>query len=133
MKKHYKMKEVVLKLADWLETIIAILLIIAIVVLGARLVFEMMHMDFIELGSDSMQHMLEYSFSLVIGIEFVRMLTKHSVGSIIEITLFSIARGMIAEHQDGLETVFLICALLIATVIRKHFLLPGDMEEGKEE
>lgn len=131
MKKNHKMKEIVLKIADWLETIIAILLIITVIALGAKLIFEMAHTDFAGLGSDTMEQMLEYCFGLVIIIEFVRMLTKHSVGSIIEIILFSIARGMIAEHQNGVETVLLIVALMIAVIIRKYLLLSGDMEESK--
>ena len=94
-----------------------------------HLMMILIHSDGSNIASDASQQMLQYCFEIVIAIEFVRMLSKHSVSSVIEIILFSIARSMIAEHQNPGETVLLIIALLILMVIRKYLLIPGDSEE----
>lgn len=40
----------------------------------------------------SFQAVLEQAFNLVIGIEFIKMLAKHTPGSAIEVLLFAMAR-----------------------------------------
>lgn len=128
MEKHHEMKEIILKIVDWIETAIAIFLMIMIVILGAKFVMELYHEGFSNYTEETINHILEASFSLIIGVEFVRMLSKHSIGSIVEILLFSIARGMIVQHNDGKETVLLVFALVLVMVIRKYLLLSCDQE-----
>lgn len=126
---HLKTKKLLLQIVSWFETIISILLIVSIVGLIAHLVLSMTQAGGSNFSEDIAQKMLQYCFEIVIAIEFVRMLSKHSVSSIIEIILFSIARSMIAESQKPIETVLLIVALLLLMVIRKYLLIPGDSEE----
>ena len=126
---HQKIKKILLHTVSWFETIISIILIISIVTLILHLMMILIHSDGSNIAIDASQQMLQYCFEIVIAIEFVRMLSKHSVSSVIEIILFSIARSMIAEHQNPGETVLLIIALLILMVIRKYLLIPGDSEE----
>lgn len=117
---------------SWIETIISLILIITTIALTVHLTMSILHYDPSQIGEGTMSTLLLHCFELIIALEFVRMLSKHSAASIIEIILFSIARSMIAEHQNPTETVLLIIALLLLMIIRKYFLLPGDFENDPD-
>ena len=63
---------------------------------------------------------LSGAFTLVIGIEFIRMLTKHTPSSVIEVLLFSIARQMVVEHVGPVETLIGVVAIAGVFAIRKY-------------
>ena len=46
---------------------------------------------------------LERSLDIVIGIEFIKMLAKHSPGSSLEVLLYAIARHMVVGHESAME------------------------------
>lgn len=117
-----RIKDVILKLSNWAEVIIAVLIMISVFILGGKLVFDMITTNPATLADDTMGHFLEYCFNLVIGIEFIRMLLKHSVESVVEIVLFSVSREIIVERLTGLETLLIIAALLLIFVIRKYLM-----------
>ena len=120
------------RIVSWGETLISIILMVTTFVLTVHLVINIFHYDPSKIGEGTVSTLLIHCFELIIALEFVRMLTKHSVASIIEIILLSIARGMIAEHQTPEETVLLIIALLLLMIIRKYFLLPRDFERDPD-
>lgn len=65
------------------------------------------------------RNFLETIFDLVIGIEFVKMLSKHNLGSVIEVLLFAIARQMIVEHMNIYESLAGVAAIALLFAIRK--------------
>lgn len=130
--KGYKAKEIILRIGAIAETMISVILLVVVVILAFRLLGRMFTGDMELWNMNFWSYVLEYCFNLVIGIEFIRMLLKHSAGSVAEIVLFTIARSMVAEHQDGLETLFLVISLAGVFAIRKYFLLPTDEEDISE-
>ena len=56
---------------------------------------------------------LERSLDIVIGIEFIKMLAKHSPGSSLEVLLYAIARHLVVGHDSAVEN------------LRKFFLVPA--------
>ena len=54
---------------------------------------------------------LERSLDIVIGIEFIKMLAKHSPGSSLEVLLYAIARHLVVGHGPDLHCAqVLLCA-----------------------
>ncbi len=56
---------------------------------------------------------------LVVGVEFIKMLIRHTPGAVIEVLLFAIARQLIVYHTSTLETLIGILAVGCAFAIRK--------------
>ncbi len=77
-------------------------------------------------------HFLEAALNLVIGIEFIDMLAKHSPGSAIEVLLYAIVRHMLIERGSTLDILIGTIAILIIFVVRKFFFVTS-FEEEKEE
>ena len=46
---------------------------------------------------------LERSLDIVIGIEFIKMLAKHSPGSSLEVLLYAIARHLVVGHDSAVD------------------------------
>ncbi len=119
----------VLKIADILETIIGILLVLSIIILLLFLVSDLkliaMHNNDIE----SFNNFLAAAFNLVIGIEFIKMLCKHTPATVIEVLLFAIARKLIVEHTTTLENFIGILSIAVLFAIRKYLFYNLDEVE----
>lgn len=68
---------------------------------------------------------LGHAFSIVIGIEFLKMLCRHNMSSVVEVVLFATARQIVVEHTNPTETLVMVIALSIMFLIRKHLFIPG--------
>lgn len=89
--------------ASVLEIAIAVLVLAAILITGVRAAGEVFGLFFAENSSQAFTTVLEHAFNLIIGVEFIKMLAKHTPGSAIEVLLFAIARpdGDRAYHTRG--------------------------------
>ena len=65
---------------------------------------------------------LERSLDIVIGIEFIKMLAKHSPGSSLEVLLYAIARHLVVGHDSALENLLSVGAIALIFIVRKFSL-----------
>lgn len=73
-------------------------------------------------GNDvEIRSFLEQALDIVIGIEFIKMLSKHNPGSSLEVLLCAIARHMIVGHDSALENLLSVAAIALIFIIRKFF------------
>ena len=68
---------------------------------------------------------LERALDIVIGIEFIKMLAKHSPGSVLEVLLYAIARHMIVGHEDAVQNLVSVGAIALIFIVRKFFFVPA--------
>ena len=59
---------------------------------------------------------LQRALDIVIGIEFIKMLAKHSPGSSLEVLLYAIARHMVVGHESALENLLSVGAIALIFV-----------------
>ena len=64
----------------------------------------------------------------MVGIEFVKMLVKHTPEAVVEVLLFAIAREMVVVHSGSLETLMGVTAVGIIFLIRKYLCPPVSGE-----
>ena len=77
-------------------------------------------------GNDvEIRSFLERALDIVIGIEFIKMLAKHSPGSSLEVLLYAIARHMVVGHESALENLLSVGAIALIFVVRKFFFVPA--------
>ncbi|WP_303915022.1 transporter [Subdoligranulum variabile] len=68
---------------------------------------------------------LTRALDIVIGIEFIKMLAKHSPGSVLEVLLYAIARHMIVGHEDAVQNLVSVAAIALIFIIRRFFFVPS--------
>ncbi|MEG1153468.1 MAG: hypothetical protein RSD61_02945, partial [Ruthenibacterium sp.] len=119
------LRERVAFLASLIEILISVIVLLAIVITGVQVVGELFGL----VGSSDhyagFTMLIGHAFNLVIGIEFIKMLSKHTPGSAIEVLLFAIARQMVVEHTTPLENLLSIIAIALIFVIRKFLFVPS--------
>ena len=77
---------------------------------------------------------LQRALDIVIGIEFIKMLAKHSPGSSLEVLLYAIARHMVVGHESALDNLISVGAIALIFVVRKFFFVPAfgaHLPDGK--
>ena len=68
---------------------------------------------------------LERALDIVIGIEFIKMLAKHSPGSSLEVLLYAIARHMVVGHEYAMENLLSVSAIALIFIVRRFFFVPA--------
>ena len=103
-------------------------------------------------NSVEVREFLERALDIVIGIEFIKMLAKHSPGSVLEVLLYAndhvagdgiqqhfqhaagavlgqhldkLARHMIVGHEDAVQNLVSVGAIALIFIIRKFFFVPS--------
>ena len=77
-------------------------------------------------GNDAeIRTFLERSLDIVIGIEFIKMLAKHSPGSSLEVLLYAIARHLVVGHDSAFENLLSGGAIALILIVRKFFFVPA--------
>ena len=115
------------KIANGFEIVIAFLLLAIIAVKFIELFAEMAGFEIIIL-SMGFDRILSATFTLVIGVEFTKMLYKHTPETVIDVLLFAIARQTVIYHAnmtDMLVGVVAIAGLFAA----KRFLIENKKDK----
>lgn len=123
------LKNSILKIVDVLEMIIGALLVISIAILMVFLAKDLQVVFLSGSQEETFNIFLASAFNLVIGIEFIKMLCKHSPGTVVEVLLFAIARQLIIEHTNTLENLVGILSIAILFAIRKYLFYSFDEVE----
>lgn len=67
---------------------------------------------------------LALAFNIIIGIELLKMLCRHSVGAVVEVLLFALARGLVIDHGGAVENLVTVAAIGLLFVVRKYLFIP---------
>lgn len=84
----------------------------------------------------SFDDLLHDAFTLVIGIEIIRMLCEHSTEIVFEVLTFAIARQIVIDHAHAIDNIYGMLALAAVFAIRKHLYadtLNTDHKEKKKK
>ena len=112
-------------IATYVELVLSAFLVFVIAILIIKLVgqcfFDIWH-DKLEL-----EYYMEYAMSLAIGVEFVKMLCRHSPQTVVEVLMFATARQMVVEHMAPTQTLIGVIAIAVLFAIRK-FLMTEDSD-----
>ena len=68
---------------------------------------------------------LQRALDIVIDIEFIKMLAKHSPGSALEVLLYAIARHMIVGHESAVENFISVASIALIFFVRKFLFVPA--------
>ena len=119
---HEKVEKVFRKILHFLEFIIALLTLFVVV---AMLGLEIYRMFTVPAYFATLDNYLHNILTIVVGLEFVRMLIDLTPANTIEVLIVAIARQVIISHDDPLSN--LACVVCIAGLFAtRHFLIPRE-------
>lgn len=127
MDKKEKIHNIVLRLPVFLEKIVAVVLLVGVVYGCFNLICTAF--DFSGGFEVYIENLLSTAFSIIIVIEFIRMLIKHSMNTVIEVLIFAIARSLVVGHENPIYSLISILAIAVLLACRKFFFHDFDFEE----
>lgn len=105
-----------------IEVIVTVFLLLAIVTLMFQTILRYCGLP-VSLLTMDFEQILSKVFVLIIGVEFTKMLCKHTPETVIEVLLFATARQVILSHGSVLNTLIGATAIAVLFAVKK-FLLP---------
>lgn len=115
----------VYKLAIYIETFFAIVIAIVIVLLAVKLITIIFQPGFF-VDEESFSNFLKNALGLVVGVEFVKMLVRHTMDNVVEVLIFAISRHLIVYHLEIWEILIGVLCMAILFAIRKFLVVSSD-------
>jgi len=109
------------KAMNTFEIVIAVLLLLVIVVRVIEISSYVLGHDLVILQMD-FDAILSLALGLVIGLEFTKMLCKHTPESVVDVLLFALARHMVIYNENAVDLLIGVVAI-IGLFAAKKFLL----------
>lgn len=110
----------IIKIMRVVEYVIACILILSIFIAAAFLIKDIYFE--ITSGTFVLEELMNTILTVIVGVEFVKMLILQTPESVIEVLLFAVARQIIMSHTNALENLLGIIAIAIIFCIRKFLL-----------
>ncbi|MBE5916500.1 MAG: hypothetical protein E7273_06595 [Pseudobutyrivibrio ruminis] len=122
-----KWHDIIIHLPVFLEKIIAVVLLVGVVYGVGKLVLTAV--NFSGTFEVYIDQLMNTAFSIIIIIEFIRMLIRHSMNTVVEVLIFAIARGLVVGHVDSINALISIVAIGVLLACRKFLFHEFDFEE----
>ncbi len=117
---HKKLETVMQKILHILECFIAALTLVVLIGMLGLEIYRMFTQEGYFTTADNFLHNI---LTIVVGLEFVRMLIDLTPGNTIEVLIVAISRHVILSHDDPISNV--ACVLCIAGLFAtRRFLIP---------
>ena len=115
------------KIIKIIEIAIAFLLLIVVTVKVIENIFQLFGFQTLILTME-FERILSITLNLVIGVEFTRMLIKHTPESVIDVLLFAIARQMVVYHERTLDLLIGVAAIAGLFASKKYLSDTNDFK-----
>ncbi len=115
---------------DLMEILLSIIVVVAFVICLLPLVRDLPHLANGASANNFRTYLVEL-LDLVIGIEFVKMLIKHTPSAVLEVMLFALARHMVVTETTVLEGLITVAAIAGIFAIRR-FIYVHSFESAKD-
>ena len=119
-----KLRKLMQQAASYVEIVLSAFLLIVVMFLAGKFIVE----SVLGIGCDNatLEYFLENVMTFAIGVEFVKMLCRHSAQTVVEVLMFATARQMVVEHMKPSQTLIGVIAIAILFAIRKFLMTEDD-------
>ena len=118
------------RILHWIERVIAAATVIALV---TALAVEIRFMFITPGYFEDISHLLHNLLTIVVGLEFVRMLIDTTPANILEVLTVAITRQVILSHDDPWSTVASVACIAGLFAIRRFLIRRNELQEEMVE
>lgn len=126
-----KLNEIIYTISRYTEIVLSAVMLLVIITLIIPMLYNFIRIPLLDISPEQFTEFLGNTLTLLIGVEFVKMLAKHTAENLLEVLMFAIARQMVVEHLNMVETLIGVVAIAVIFAIRKYLLLKAP--ENKEK
>ena len=125
----HKMKNFIKKILHALEVVIAITTLIVMVGLLGYEIYKMFTVDTYFASNDTFLHAI---LTIVVGLEFVRMLIDLTPANTLEVIILALSKSIIVHHENAISNIAFVLCIAGLCAIRK-FLVKGPEDVKPEQ
>ena len=126
-----KLNELIYTISRYTEIALSAIMLVVIIVLIIPMIYNFISIPLLSIKASQFTEFLGNILTLIIGVEFVKMLAKHTAENLLEVLMFAIARQMIVEQLNMIDTLIGIISIAIIFFIRKYLLLKTTDNKAK--
>lgn len=126
-----KINDIIYAISRYTEIVLSAIMLLVIVALIVPMVCNFVSIPLLEVTPEQFTEFLGNALNLLIGVEFVKMLAKHTAENLLEVLMFAIARQMVVEHLNMIETLIGIISIAAIFAVRKYLLLKSPDNQTK--
>lgn len=121
------LQELVTEISHYLEILLSLILTIAMIFFAISLVANLPGFLISDVNNNHLfENILGRALTLAVGVELIKMLSKPSPGTVIEVLLFALTRQMIVDHPKMFDFLLGIIAVAILFAIRRYLFVKFD-------
>lgn len=121
------LQELVTEISHYLEILLSLILTIAMIFFAISLVANLPGFLISDVNNNRLfENILGRALTLAVGVELIKMLSKPSPGTVIEVLLFALTRQMIVDHPKMFDFLLGIIAVAILFAIRRYLFVKFD-------
>ena len=129
-KRDRRMEHIFRRILHFVEQVIATLTIIVMI---AALVYEVYQMFTVEGYVYDVNHYLHSALTIVVGLEFVRMIIDTTPANILEVLTVAITRHVILTHDDPWSNIACTACIAGLFAIRRFLIRRNELKEEMVE
>ena len=126
-----KLYDIIYAISRYTEIFLSAVMLLVIITLIVPMLYNFIRIPLLDITSEQFTEFLGNALTLLIGVEFVKMLAKHTAENLLEVLMFAIARQMVVEHLNMVETLIGVIAIAVIFAIRKYLLLKNSDNKEK--
>lgn len=119
----YDIQTKLYRMAIRLEVLVGICILIAVAAATLGLLADI-HIPTILSSPESLQAYLTTAMTIIIGVEFVKMIFSYTIDTVIEVMLLAVARQMVVTHTSPTENLITIISVTLLFAVRKFLFVP---------
>lgn len=123
-----KFNRIIEKVLHFLEAVIAITTLAVMVGLLVYEIYKMFTVENYFANSDTFLHAV---LTIVVGLEFVRMLIKLTPANTIEVIILALSKSIIVHHDNAISNIAFVICIAGLFAVRK-FLVSDDNDKKAE-
>lgn len=121
------LQDIETEVSHYLEMVLSFILMVAMVFFTFSLISELPGFLSSKIDNDRLfEEVLSRAMSLAVGVELIKMLSKPSPGTVIEVLLFALTRQLIVDHPSMSDFLLGIIAVAVLFAIRRYLFIQFD-------
>lgn len=117
----------------WIEFAIAVVIAVTLVFLSGLMIMEVWQQVKGQSAVETFNQLLSSAFTIIIGVEFIKMIIKPTSENVLEVIMLTIARSIIVNHDSMTGSLLGVLALLILFFTRKFLFCEIKTEDTVTE
>ncbi len=110
-----------------IECIASVFILIVVLYLMGKLVVDIFSdRTIVDMTSSKFSNLLGNILSLIVGLEFVKLLTRQRSIDFVEVLMLAISRQMVVEHMGMAQMLIGVCAIGVLFAIRRFLFEKED-------